>query len=621
MPRAAATASPERLRQWEAQVVDIILQMQDATVAVTRARRWITRKARAAAHTADTRRWDEMRWKWIDERERRKKRLAWASSFIAHARTQPGFRGGGWRVDTEGLRNARAAREIRQARATARNGEPAALTRQATGNARTTNMTTVPPSSVHPATAPPPAPVPAPAPTTSTPNPRNTPRAPKRPRPDARTPKVHVDMLADRQRWRKGAELPGGKGWEIEFNYGRHGTTDWRTRFYVRPSRALADLRASRPAPAGDGSPDDNHDGDAGHGLYTAVELPANQPIVVYLGSDVGPADDGDNSDAIMRELEQRGHERHVMSMHTHKGSGLRLIDGLDEICGAQYINAAHGIPGHTDNARFGNTGTINIRPRSRGENKPPKQFPIPANTELLMAYGQRYWAGLAKLRTPTSPSDAPPGGKRRARNANSELAPQKKSKCRRRSNDAPAPQQQHGSATPPACARALDASATASRITTRPLHPTPVARATAKRARAESATHETPHQQHTHAARRTRHSAEPPPLVAPLPNAPSDARCKRNNAIAAADSNMHKDDIQMFPTKDMDNNTARNGKRTRTDDDADEHNRQRHCPPARRAPTPAAPPPAAPAHPPPSSVPRRARGKRKSPRKKLRDS
>ena len=63
MPRAAATASPARLRQWEAQVVDIILQMQDATVAVTRARRWLTRKARAAAHTADTRRWDEMRWK------------------------------------------------------------------------------------------------------------------------------------------------------------------------------------------------------------------------------------------------------------------------------------------------------------------------------------------------------------------------------------------------------------------------------------------------------------------------------------------------------------------------------------------------------------------------------
>ena len=463
-------------------------------------------------------------------------------------------------------------------------------------------------------------PVPVP-PTPSTPNPRHTPRAPKRPRPDACTPKVNVEMLADRQRWRKGAELPGGKGWEIEFNYGRNGTTDWHTRFYVRPSRALADLRASRPTPSDNGSPDDSHDGDAGYGLYTAVELPANQPIVVYLGSDVGPADDGDNSDGIMRELEQRGHERHVMSMHTHKGSGLRLIDGLDEICGAQYINAAHGIPGHADNARFGNTGTINIRPRSRGENKPPKQFPIPANTELLMAYGQRYWAGLAKLRTPTSPSDAPPGGKRRARNANSELAPQKKSKCRRRSNDAPAPQQQHGSATPPACARALDASATASRITTRPLHPTPVARATAKRARAESATHDTPHQQRTHAARRTRHSAEPPPLVAPLPNAPSAARCKRNNAIAAADSNMHKDDIQMFPTKDMDNNTARNGKRTRTDDDADEHNRQRHCPPARRAPTPAAPPPAAPAHPPPSSVPRRARGKRKSPRKKLRDS
>ena len=56
MPRAAATASPERLRQWEAQAVDIILQIQDATVAVTRARRWITRKARATAHTADTRR-------------------------------------------------------------------------------------------------------------------------------------------------------------------------------------------------------------------------------------------------------------------------------------------------------------------------------------------------------------------------------------------------------------------------------------------------------------------------------------------------------------------------------------------------------------------------------------
>ena len=182
----------------------------------------------------------------------------------------------------------------------------------------------------------PPAPAPAPAPTTNAPNPRNTPRAPKRP-PPAPT-RAHLKST-----WQcspndgdggKAQNYLGDRGGRSNSTTdGGHDTTDWRTRFYVRPSRALADLRASRPGPPDDGAPDDSPDGDAGYGLYTAVELPANQPIVVYLGGDVGPADDGDNSDEIMRELQQRGRERHVMSMHTHKGSGLRLIDGLNVSC------------------------------------------------------------------------------------------------------------------------------------------------------------------------------------------------------------------------------------------------------------------------------------------------
>ena len=305
------------------------------------------------------------------------------------------------------------------------------------------------------------------------------------------------------------------------------------------------------------------------------------------------------------------------MSMYTHKGSGLRLIDGLDEVCGAQYINAAHGIPGHKDNATFGKLGTVNIRPRG----KPPKEFPIPAGTELLMVYGARYWAGLAKLRAPIPPSDAPPGGKRRARNANSAPAPQKKGKGTKRSNDAPAPRRRHGSATPSARARAPGASATASHIAARPPHPTPAPRAAAKRARAASTTHDSSHPQRAHATRRTRHSAEPPPLAAPLPNAPSAARRNRRNATrsAAASSSMHEHDTQTFPRKDV-HNVAQNRKRTRTANDADEHEQQRRRAPARRAPASTSSP-AASAPPPPPLASRRPRDPGKTPREKSRDS
>ena len=99
-----------------------------------------------------------------------------------------------------------------------------------------------------------------------------------------------------------------------------------------------------------------------------------------------------------MTRLRSEGRDRHVMSIQSpKKGGGKRLIDGLDEICGAQYINAARGINGLRDNAHFGETGTI----------KPLGNATIHAGTEILMAYGADYWRGVAS-HAPTAAHDLP---------------------------------------------------------------------------------------------------------------------------------------------------------------------------------------------------------------------
>ena len=59
-----------------------------------------------------------------------------------------------------------------------------------------------------------------------------------------------------------------------------------------------------------------------------------------------------------------------------------RYIDGRHGVTGAQYVNAARGTSGRTDNARFGATGTITVEKRSG----------VAAGEEILMAYGQDYW-------------------------------------------------------------------------------------------------------------------------------------------------------------------------------------------------------------------------------------
>ena len=202
-------------------------------------------------------------------------------------------------------------------------------------------------------------------------------------------------MLSERTRWRKGQTLPGG-GWEIMFNYGRGHTSDWRCRFRVRPSRALRQLHQQMRDAAPSAAPADTDDG---WGLYAAIDFGPTDNINKYLGVDVGPDRIPGVSDKIMRRLRDEGRERHVMSIQSpNKGGGKRLIDGLDETCGAQYINAARGIHGLRDNAHFGEKGTITTLGSST----------IRAGTEILMAYGADYWRGITS-HTPTAAHDPPP--------------------------------------------------------------------------------------------------------------------------------------------------------------------------------------------------------------------
>ena len=76
--------------------------------------------------------------------------------------------------------------------------------------------------------------------------------------------------LKERSRWRKGRKIPGG-GWEIEYDSGTLKTPRWVRWLYVRPSVMLAQIRQHQ---------NDMPSGDAGWGLYAARQFKRNDPIV-----------------------------------------------------------------------------------------------------------------------------------------------------------------------------------------------------------------------------------------------------------------------------------------------------------------------------------------------------
>ena len=390
-PRTLNMMTPNRQRDAASKTINTIMHMQDTVIAMMNARKWITRKARYRGRHADKKRWNEIRWQLIKQHRLQDKIRTWIRSLPAATRKAATA----WdRLIRQHviprIMEQRAAQEIRRKREHARNGAPAAITRSASGATRT------PQRREQRADIAPQGKV-GDAPRAN----RKRVRSPSPPRDLNKTkiPYVSVAMLNDRSRWRRGRELLGEGGWEIEFNYGKS-TPDWRCRFYVRPSRAPAKLRQQRED---DGEPP-LPDGDAGWGLYAAIDFKPGQSMLTYLGTDVGPDNIPITSDRILQELQCRGRERHVMSLRVKGQKGKRLIDGYDEICGAQYINASRGIRGLDDNARFGDTGTIEVKQGKevRGGKVVKTGKIIHRGTEICMAYGPDYWRGVRATHDPT---------------------------------------------------------------------------------------------------------------------------------------------------------------------------------------------------------------------------
>jgi hypothetical protein len=126
---------------------------------------------------------------------------------------------------------------------------------------------------------------------------------------------------------------------------------EWETRSWIRPTSIGV---------AG-----------AGLGLHSAQEYKARQSIVVYVGEDMGEVTNPPPVDTLA------GQSEHVMAV------GGRLIDGLHEVTGAHYINAAYHLPNkQTNNAKFTNTGTIITTKK------------LKIGQEILMAYGGELGAG-----------------------------------------------------------------------------------------------------------------------------------------------------------------------------------------------------------------------------------
>ena len=388
-PRALDKMTPNGQRDAASKTIHTIMRMQDTVIAMMNARRWIIRKARHRGRRDDKKRWNEARWQLIKQHELHDKVRAWIYSLPANINKAATA----WdqlirQHIIPKLKEIRAAEAIRRRREYARNGAPAAVTRSASGATRTTpahnQRTDVTPGDKTKA---------------ASHASKKRVRPPSPPRDIHKAPYVSVAMLRERDRWRRGQELPGGGGWEIDFNYGRS-TPDWRCRFYVRPSRALEKLRKQRED---DGEPP-LPDGDEGWGLYAAIDFPPGHYMLTYLGTDVGPDEVPGVSDRILQELQQRGRERHVMSLQVRGQKGRRLIDGYDEVCGAQYINASRGIKGLEDNASFGETGTIQVKQTKtvRGGKVVTTGKTIYRNTEICMAYGPSYWRGVRAAHDPT---------------------------------------------------------------------------------------------------------------------------------------------------------------------------------------------------------------------------
>ena len=157
-----------------------------------------------------------------------------------------------------------------------------------------------------------------------------------------------MSELRDPARWRQ-RQGEGGGG-VVEFDR-RGGGTGWEVWFHIRISPV------------------------SGRGLYAARQFAHKEAMVVYMGRDLGG--EGTQEGTRAREALAAVHRAdHIMVV-----SG-RYIDGRHGVTGAQYVNAARGTSGRTDNARFGATGTITVEKRSG----------IAAGEEILMAYGQDYW-------------------------------------------------------------------------------------------------------------------------------------------------------------------------------------------------------------------------------------
>ena len=364
--------------------------MQDTVATLIRARTWLTRKVRQTHATEDRHRQEQQRAQRLAVETTQQRARTWLASLPNAVRDRRRTHYWSAALAREILRRAHQQRSLKRNREHARRGAPAAVTRSVSGATATRSI---------PAIA---RPSKAPTPTCRRPATVRTTPPPAAATQTLRTPRATVAMLSERSRWRKGRTIPDG-GWEILFNYGRKHTSDWRCRFHVRPSRALRQLHQQLHADAPGAAP---ADADDGWGLYAAIDFGPHDYINKYLGVDVGPDRVPGVSDEIMTRLRTEGRDRHVMSIQSpKKGGGKRLIDGLDEICGAQYINAARGINGLRDNAHFGETGTI----------KPLGNATIHAGTEILMAYGADYWRGVAS-HTPAAAHDPPPPPTRDAR-------------------------------------------------------------------------------------------------------------------------------------------------------------------------------------------------------------
>ena len=157
-----------------------------------------------------------------------------------------------------------------------------------------------------------------------------------------------VCELGEPTRWRR---RRGDGGCEvIEFDRRGNGT-GWEAWFHVKTSPI------------------------AGRGLYAARPFAHKDAMVTYMGRDLG----GEGTAEGTRAREQLAAVHRADHIMVVKG---RYIDGRHGVTGAQYINAAHGSSGCSDNAKFGPTATVTVEKKSG----------IAAGEEVLMAYGQEYW-------------------------------------------------------------------------------------------------------------------------------------------------------------------------------------------------------------------------------------